>query len=103
MDEATLERIFTVVALVPKGRVATYGQIAQLAGLPRGSRLVGRALGHVSRDGGVPWHRIINAQGRISIPASSPAFVLQRDRLRDEGVDVSSDGKLSLKRYQWVP
>ncbi|WP_369602086.1 MGMT family protein [Hahella sp. SMD15-11] len=103
MDPALLERIWTVVASVPEGRVATYGQIAGLAGLPRGARLVGRALGSLERNSRVPWHRIINARGQISIPGDSPAFVLQRQRLMDEGVDVSPSGKVSLKRFQWHP
>ena len=94
------ERIYAVVRRVPPGRVATYGQVAELAGLPRQARLVGYALHGCPRN--LPWHRVINAGGRISLPADSTAAMTQRRRLMDEGV-VFLGGRVELARYRWAP
>jgi methylated-DNA-protein-cysteine methyltransferase-like protein len=96
-------RIYAVVARVPRGRVATYGQVAHLAGLPRHARLVGYALNVLPADSGVPWHRVVNAQGRISLRANALGHEdLQAHLLKREGVPVR-DGALPLARYQWRP
>jgi methylated-DNA-protein-cysteine methyltransferase related protein len=92
------------VRRIPRGRVATYGQIAALAGLPRQPRLVGYALSALPDDSTVPWQRVVNAQGAISARAEGPgAGVVQRLRLEREGVAFDARGRLSLERYQWRP
>ena len=94
------EKIWRTVRAIPAGRVATYGQIADLAGLGRGARLVGRALQEAPEDDPVPWHRVINAAGKISFPAGSAAYRRQRSLLESEGV-VFLRGKVNLARYRW--
>lgn len=96
------ERIYAVVRRVPAGRVTTYGAVARLAGLPRHARLVGYAL-HALPDGtSLPWHRVINAQGRLSLArAGRGAGLTQRLRLEREGVRVDAAGRVSLERYGW--
>ncbi|MFO0812169.1 MAG: MGMT family protein [Gemmatales bacterium] len=96
-------RIYAAIRRIPKGRVATYGQIAELAGLPRQARLVGYALfQHDEND--LPWHRVVNAQGTISSsPARQQADQLQRVLLEAEGVVFSNRGRIDLKRYRWQP
>lgn len=99
----TYRCIYAVVRRIPRGRVATYGQVAALAGRPGGARQVGYAL-HALRDpGGLPWHRVINAQGTVS-PRSEPgAEHHQRARLEAEGLVFDGSGRLDLKRWQWRP
>lgn len=81
------ERIWQVVALIPRGKVATYGQIAALAGMPRHARLVGRTLSLLPDDTRLPWHRVINASGRISLRRGSTGHETQHQRLLAEGVE----------------
>lgn len=97
-------RIYAVVRRIPRGRVATYGQVAWVAGLPRQARLVGYAL-HAAADGDrVPWHRVLNAAGAISARGDGPgASVMQRLRLEQEGVGFDSRGRVPLDRYGWRP
>ena len=94
-------RIYDVVRRVPEGKVATYGQIASLAGLPGHARQVGYAL-HASRpEDKLPWHRIINAKGEISL-RSDPGFEgLQQAMLAAEGVVPGTNGKIDLKQFRW--
>lgn len=97
--EAAATSILGVVARIPRGRVAAYGQVAWAAGLPGRARLVGRLLGEgLATD--LPWHRVINARGEISLPKNSPAAREQRRRLRDEGV-IFEKGRVSLRRFGW--
>jgi methylated-DNA-protein-cysteine methyltransferase-like protein len=96
-------RIYDVVARIPKGRVATYGQVALLAGLPRQARLVGYALHALPADGAVPWHRVVNAKGQISLRANGLGHdELQAHLLRREGVRFVA-GAIPLSRYRWAP
>jgi methylated-DNA-protein-cysteine methyltransferase-like protein len=95
-------RIYAVVRRIPRGRVATYGQVALLAGLPRAARQVGYALHALSGSSTVPWHRVINASGRISLPPGAGG-VEQRLRLVADGVAVDQGGAVSLARHQWRP
>lgn len=96
-------RIYAVVRRVPRGRVATYGQVAAVAGLPRHARLVGYALNVLPPDSDVPWHRVVNAKGRISLRADGLGHEdLQERLLRREGVRLV-DGAIPLARYQWRP
>lgn len=94
------ERIWQVVGSIPRGTVATYGQVAELAGLPRGARRVGRTLASLPAGTRLPWHRVVNAQGRVSL--SGAAARHQRDRLRSEGIDIRDD-RISLARFRWTP
>ena len=94
------ERIYAVVRAIPRGRVATYGQVAQLAGLPGHARLVGYALAALDTDSGVPWHRVVNAQGGISLAADSHAARAQRALLEAEGITMRG-GRVPLDRYRW--
>ena len=94
------ERVWQVVGSIPAGAVATYGQVAELAGLPRGARRVGRILSNLPAGTRLPWHRVVNAQGRVSLPGS--AGVQQRRRLRGEGI-VMRDGRVDLAQFRWVP
>ena len=97
--------IYRVVRRIPPGRVATYGQIAWLAGVPGQARLVGYAMHAAAADDPrVPWHRVVNAQGRISARSEGPgATVMQRLLLEREGVAFDAGGRLSLEAYRWTP
>ena len=97
----SLRRIYATVSRIPKGRVATYGQVAEVAGLPRRARLVGRALRELDEDSDVPWHRVVNAKGTISLRGDLLDHEgLQEQLLRREGVDF--DGRaIPLGRYGW--
>ena len=95
-------RIWKAVAAIPYGRVASYGQIAELAGMARGARMVGRALGSAPDRMTLPWYRVLNAHGRIAIPKDSKARREQIQRLTDEG-GVVNDGRVDMRRYHWVP
>jgi methylated-DNA-protein-cysteine methyltransferase-like protein len=96
-------RIYDVVARIPKGRVATYGQVALLARLPRQARLVGYALHALPADGAVPWHRVVNAKGEISLRANGRGHdELQAQLLRREGVRFVATA-IPLSRYRWAP
>ncbi|MEM7479936.1 MAG: MGMT family protein [Acidobacteriota bacterium] len=96
------ERIYAVVRAVPRGRVATYGQVAALAGLPGHARQVGYAL-HRSGENELPWQRIINAKGEVS-PRSEPGYEgLQRAILEEEGVEFNAHGRIDLRRFRWEP
>lgn len=94
------ERIWTVVAAIPSGRVATYGQVAELAGLPRGARAVGRVMARLPAGTRLPWHRVINATGRVSIPGAGGAR--QKALLEAEGV-AFVEGRVDLARVRWRP
>ena len=95
------QRIYAVVRRIPSGRVATYGQVARAAGLPRQARQVGYALHALPDDHDVPWHRVINAQGRISMRRAGPdSEDQQRFLLEREGVEFSLHGTVDLAVYQ---
>jgi methylated-DNA-protein-cysteine methyltransferase-like protein len=109
-DRKLLERIWKAVAAIPRGEVASYGGIARRAGLPRRARLVGHALKVAPASLKLTWHRVLNAQGRISLPAGSRAHRLQRRLLEEEGVtfrngrvDLSRAGSLDLDALLWKP
>lgn len=95
-------RIWQVISLIPPGRVATYGEVARQAGLPRGARRVGRALRGLPEDTRIPWHRVINAQGRISLPQGSASQYTQRERLEAEGVVFRPNKSVDLRRFGWL-
>ncbi len=99
--DAHAARILGAVQRIPAGHVATYGQVAELAGMPRRARLVGRVLGHHELAEGVPWHRVIGSAGHIA--ARGGGEVEQRRRLSAEGVQFSDSGRIDLSIYQWRP
>jgi methylated-DNA-protein-cysteine methyltransferase related protein len=97
-------QIYGVVARIPRGRVATYGQVAAVAGLPRQARLVGYAMFGLPTGSKLPWHRVINARGEVSARSDpGPSEALQRHLLEREGVRFDERGRVSLKRYRWDP
>jgi methylated-DNA-protein-cysteine methyltransferase related protein len=97
------QRIYGVVSRIPRGRVATYGQVASLARLPRQARLVGYALNVLPAGTAVPWFRVVNAQGRISLRSSGMGFdELQAKLLTRERVRFVA-GTIPLDRFQWRP
>jgi methylated-DNA-protein-cysteine methyltransferase-like protein len=96
------ERVYAAVRKIPAGRVTTYGAIARMAGLGAHARLVGYALSNLADGTGVPWHRVINAQGKLSLErAASSSGTTQRLRLLREGVKVDAAGRVSLARFGW--
>ena len=95
----TYSRIYSVIRKIPSGKVATYGQIARLARIPNGARQVGYAL-HASNDWhDLPWHRVLNAKGVISLRGDSA--ITQRLKLEREGVRFGAGGKIDLKLFGW--
>ena len=100
----TYQRIYAVVALVPRGQVATYGQIARMADMPRNARLVGYALHALAVTNKLPWHRIVNAQGMVSERGDGgTAAQKQRLKLEREGVRFNARGAIVLKDHLWQP
>ncbi len=100
----TYDRIYAVVRQIPGGQVATYGQVAELAGLVGKPRLVGYALYRVAEADEVPWHRVINAKGEVSHRLSrNGSDYLQKVLLEDEGVVFTAKGKIDLATYRWRP
>ncbi|MDM1019361.1 MGMT family protein [Acinetobacter sp. VNK23] len=96
-------QILEVIALIPYGRVASYGQIAKLAGLPKHARLVGYVLKHLDKESQIPWYRVINSQGKISVTRmDEKGNNVQQDLLEAEGVYLLN-GKVSLKKFGWQP
>ncbi len=93
-------KIVEAIRDIPEGKVATYGQIARLAGNHKGARQVVWTLKTQTKKNDLPWFRVINSKGRISI-RDEVGFEEQRARLIGEGVEVSTDGEIDLSRYQW--
>ena len=97
------QRIYAIVRRIPRGRIATYGQVAELAGLGGHARQVGYALHSLDAGDGIPWHRVLNAQGRVS-PRSEPGGDrVQRALLEREGVRFDASGRTDLARFAWRP
>ena len=95
----TFEKIYEVVKSIPKGKVATYGQVALLAGNPRWARVVGYAL-HVNPEpGAIPCHRVVNREGRVAPGFAFGGEDVQRQLLESEGVIFDADGRIDLKKY----
>jgi methylated-DNA-protein-cysteine methyltransferase-like protein len=99
MSSSVFERIYNVVSAIPKGKVATYGQVAVLAGNPRWARVVGYALHNNPKPGVIPCHRVVNREGRVA-----EAFVFgggnrQRELLEAEGIVFETDGTVDLTKY----
>ncbi|MGH8188886.1 MAG: MGMT family protein, partial [Steroidobacteraceae bacterium] len=98
--ESVPEMVLAAVRRIPRGKVCTYGNVAEVAGLPRRARLVGTVLRQTPASRDLPWFRVINAGGRISFPTGSDAYARQRRKLEAEGV-VFVGGRVDLRRYGW--
>lgn len=103
MASNTYAQVYSVISRIPRGRVATYGQIARLAGLPGQARLVGYALSALPNWSRVPWQRVVNAKGLISQRTGGGHDVTQRITLEREGVRFDQRNVISLPRFQWRP
>ena len=101
MTKSRWETIYRAVRKIPRGRVASYGQIAELAGFDGHARQVGYALHALPTNSRVPWHRVVNARGEISPRSAGDSHELQKMLLEAEGVEFSLDGRVELKRYRW--
>jgi methylated-DNA-protein-cysteine methyltransferase-like protein len=97
------QRIYAVVRRIPEGRVATYGQVASLAGLAGHARQVGYALHALPNGSAIPWHRVVNANGGISLRSVPGGELVQRGLLEREGVRLDPRGRVPLARVRWVP
>lgn len=93
-----VKNVWQVVEGIPRGHVLTYGEVARLAGMSRAARRVGQALHRAPKGRKLPWHRVVNAQGRISFPADSSGYREQKERLQDEGV-VFIEGRIDLQKF----
>jgi len=100
--ETRLRRIRETIRDIPPGTVASYGQIAEIAGIPRGARQVGYALRHAPPDMQLPWHRVITASGKSAFDPESRPFKTQRARLAAEGVRMR-EGRVDMQKYRWQP
>ncbi len=96
MDEDLIYQVLAIVSEIPKGRVASYKQIAELSGHEKNARLVGRILSHASFYGNYPCHRVVSQSGRLV-----PHWDEQKERLMEEGVGFKSNGHVDMKNYQW--
>ncbi len=92
------DKIYQTIRLIPRGRVATYGQIAKKAGIGNHARVVGYALNRLPEGTPVPWHRVVNARGMISLRSSA---ALQRSLLEHEGVAFDGSNKINLNKFRW--
>jgi len=99
--ESTYDRIYAVVRKIPRGKVSTYGRVAEIAGLGRAARQVGYAMAALPDHTTVPWHRVVNAQGRISLRRGTGGDLEQHFRLEAEGVVFDVSGRISLERFGW--
>ena len=104
MEPSFFERVYLVVQQIPRGKVASYGQVAGVLGHSRGARTVGWALSALSpaRSIDVPWQRVVSGAGHISISRSDLDAALQRQLLEDEGIVFGVDGGIDLRRFGWA-
>jgi methylated-DNA-protein-cysteine methyltransferase-like protein len=96
------KKIISTIRGIPRGNVASYGQVATIAGIPRGHRLVARALRNNPGSSDLPWYRVIRADGRSGMAKDSKGYLQQLSLLKEEGV-LAQNGKVDMKRYQWQP
>lgn len=102
MTKSFHQRVIDIIKSIPKGKVATYGQIAALASNPRGARMVVRVLHSSSKKENLPWHRVINSKGRISLSPGS-GLEVQKALLKKEGIVFKDDDSIDLKGFLWQP
>lgn len=101
-NEARRTALYLTMAQIPEGKVVAYGQLAELAGLGRAARWVGRTLSQLPEGSSLPWHRVLGAGGRLSLPAGSVSGDEQRARLRAEGVTIMNN-RVDMQRHGWRP
>lgn len=94
------EKIWQIVHQIPKGKVASYGQVAKLAGLPGYARFVGYAMKKLPAGTKLPWHRVVNSQGKLSFPRDTQQYQTQKARLEADGI-VFINGRFAMKKYGW--
>lgn len=102
MSQSNYQRIWHVVQLIPSGRVASYGQVADLAGLPGRARLTGKALGHAPSELNLPWFRVLRASGQLAFPPGSDSAKRQTGLLQQDGIVVLNN-RVKLSEFQWQP
>ncbi len=102
MNTSFTEKAKKIIKKIPKGKVATYGQIAILAGNPKAARQVSWVLNSCSKKDNLPWHRVINSMGKISLKEGS-GYELQKALLEDEGIEFKINKQIDLKKYLWNP
>jgi methylated-DNA-protein-cysteine methyltransferase-like protein len=102
MSASFFEQVYQVVRHIPAGKVATYGQIARMLGKPRAARTVGWALHSLPSGSDVPWQRVINARGTISLDARGPGGAIQRVLLEAEGVRFDQEGRVDFEAHRWA-
>lgn len=102
VDLSPMAKIWHIVAMIPQGKVSSYGKIADYAGLPGRARYVSKALKTAPEHLSLPWHRVLNSQGKISFEKNSTFFQEQMELLRIEGITVNC-GKINLSEYEWRP
>ncbi len=98
--EAFTRRVIEIIKCIPKGKVCTYGRVARMAGQPRGARQVARILHSSSRKHQLPWQRVVNVRGHISLPMYG-GYAEQKDRLQAEGIVFDAADRIDLERYLW--
>jgi methylated-DNA-protein-cysteine methyltransferase-like protein len=103
VGSSSYQRIYAVVRRIPEGRVATYGQVASLAGLAGHARQVGYALHALPGGTAIPWHRVVNAKGGISLRSMPGGELVQRGLLEREGISLDPRGRVPLARVRWLP
>lgn len=101
IDSKNKSAIYLALMNIPPGKVVTYGQLARLAGLPGAARLAGRVLCGLPENTELPWHRVINAQGKISLPEDSPGYDEQKRRLEAEGIEFKNH-RINLRIYGYI-
>lgn len=95
-------KVIQEIKKIPKGKVATYGQIAKLAGKPQGSRGVAWILNSSSQSHGLPWHRVLNSKGKISFPPATAEYTKQKRLLAKEGIEFGDNDQIDMMRFQWA-
>jgi len=96
------DKVYEIVKSIPQGKVVSYGQVALLAGIPRAARQVGWVMSQI-KDNTIPWWRVINNKGYISIKSNEYSALEQKKHLEDEGVIVTKDFSLDIKKYRYIP
>jgi methylated-DNA-protein-cysteine methyltransferase-like protein len=99
--EQFLPQIFSVIHQIPAGKVTTYGEVAKMSNFPGYARQVGKTLSQLPEGSKLPWHRVINSRGEISLQGHD--MLRQKEKLEQEGVEVSDSGRINLKQYRWHP
>ena len=102
MPKSFYQRVIAIIISIPEGKVATYGQIATYAGNPRAARQVSYILHSSSEKEGLPWHRVINSKGSISLKPGH-GYELQKQMLKKEGITFKENDCIDLKRFLWTP